>query len=96
MTRGAAFGGIKATIDDVYPGPTVITRSDSQTHLGWIAGGGGEFAVTDHITIKAEGLYYDLGSEGYAFNEGPGGWNPITVNVDATGWIGRVGANLKF
>jgi outer membrane immunogenic protein len=94
-TGGLAIGEIKATIDDDY-GATVITTDDSQTHLGWTLGGGVEFALTDHITLKGEGLYYDLGSEDYSFNEGAGGWNPITTEIDANGWIGRAGINFRF
>jgi outer membrane immunogenic protein len=94
-TGGLAIGEIKGTIDDDY-GAVTITTDDSNTHVGWTAGGGVEFALTDHITIKGEGLYYDLGSEDYSFSEGPGGWNPITTSISATGWIGRAGVNWKF
>jgi outer membrane immunogenic protein len=94
-TGGAAFGEINATIDDVYPAGT-ITTTDSNVHFGWTAGGGGEIAVTDRVSIKGEGLFYDLGSESYSFYEGPGGWNPITADIDASGWLGRLGVNVRY
>lgn len=95
-TGGLAIGEIKGTIDDDYGAGVVITTHDSQTHVGWTAGGGVEFALTDHITLKGEGLYYDLGSEDYSFDEGPDGYSPITTSVDASGWIARAGINWKF
>ncbi len=94
-TGGVAFGNVEAQLDDGYGGP-VITTTDSQNHVGWTAGGGLEVAVTDHVSIKGEALYYDLGSRTYTFNEGVGGWNPITVDAAVTGWLARVGANLHF
>ena len=39
------------------------TTSKEDTHYGWTAGAGGEFAITPRIRLKADWLYYDLGSE---------------------------------
>jgi outer membrane immunogenic protein len=95
-TGGVAFGNVEGQIDDSYP-PDIVTTIVSQNHTGWTAGGGVEVAVTDHLTIKGEGLYYDLGSQSYAFYEGgPPGWNPITLDAAITGWLARLGANVKF
>ncbi len=95
VTGGLALGKAEAQLDDGYGGP-VITTTDSRSHTGWTAGGGVEVAVSNHLTLKGEALYYDLGSQTYTFNEGAGGWNPITVNASLTGWLARVGANFKF
>jgi outer membrane immunogenic protein len=40
---------------------------DHQTHFGWTAGGGVEWAMTPHWTAKVEYLYADLGSRDYDF-----------------------------
>jgi outer membrane immunogenic protein len=53
-TGGAAIG--EATVNDG------ITE-DSDTRVGWAAGGGVEAALTDNISIKGEYLYVDLGDE---------------------------------
>jgi hypothetical protein len=52
--------------------------------LGWIAGGGAEYMFAPHWTVKAEYLYYDLGSVTYALS-------PI-VQTTATGvpFLGRL------
>ena len=38
-----------------------FSGSSSATLVGWTAGGGAEFALTSHLTFKAEILYVDLG-----------------------------------
>ncbi len=35
--------------------------TNSETAVGWTVGGGGEFAISSNISIKAEFLYVDLG-----------------------------------
>jgi outer membrane immunogenic protein len=54
LTGGAAFG-------DVQTGLNPPATFDSTTKVGWAAGGGLEFAVTDAWSAKAEYLFVDLG-----------------------------------
>jgi len=49
-TAGVAFAGL-----DVYD-------YDSETAVGWVAGVGAEFMVTDAVSLKAEYLYHDFGA----------------------------------
>lgn len=67
-----------------------VVTSQSATHMGWALGGGLEAAATDNITLKAEYLYVDLGTQSYAGL--PGG------SVDATQRFSvvRAGLNFKF
>jgi outer membrane immunogenic protein len=53
-TGGAAIGEV-TYFDGV--------DEDSDTRVGWTAGGGVEAALTDNISIKGEYLYVDLGEE---------------------------------
>jgi outer membrane immunogenic protein len=39
------------------------TTSNENTYCGWTGGAGGEFAIAPHVRLKADWLYYDLGSE---------------------------------
>ena len=94
-TGGLALGEIRATLDDYYSAGTVTTH-DTNTHVGWTAGGGVEYALTEHVTLKGEGLYYDLGTEGYSFIEDPDRVNPITLDAETTGWLARAGVNVMF
>jgi outer membrane immunogenic protein len=53
ITAGGAFGNINASTPGL-PGA-------SQTNAGWTGGGGLEFAIVPHWTVKAEYLFVDLG-----------------------------------
>lgn len=94
-TGGLAMGQLEGQIDDTY-GSDVVTTTDTASYFGWTAGAGAEVAVSDTMSLKGEALYYDLGSQGMTFNEGSGGWNPITNDSALTGWVGRVGINFKM
>jgi outer membrane immunogenic protein len=54
-TGGAAIGEVN---QDLGAGV-----EDSDTRIGWTAGGGVEAALTDNISVKGEYLYVDLGEE---------------------------------
>ena len=60
VTLGAAFG--RGTAQFVNGG---VTTSQSATHFGWTAGVGIEAKATDNLSVKAEYLYVDLGSQNY-------------------------------
>lgn len=57
-TGGAAYGKI-AYSDSSSDG---FNETLSDTNLGWTAGAGVEYGITDNITLKTEYLYVDLGS----------------------------------
>ncbi len=60
VTGGLAFG--KHEFSLFGPG---VAFTDSETHTGWTVGGGVEAALTDTVSLKAEYLRVDLGSETY-------------------------------
>ncbi|MGV8953136.1 MAG: outer membrane protein [Cypionkella sp.] len=86
ITGGGAFG--RGTVSQTDP--TNVVTSQTNTHLGWTVGAGLEAAATDNITLKAEYLYVDLGTQTYS--TAPGG------NINATQRFGviRAGINYKF
>ena len=59
-TGGAAYGETESFAEADFAGLDIST---SDTNWGWTAGGGVEVAVTDNITLQAEYLYVDLGSQ---------------------------------
>jgi outer membrane immunogenic protein len=72
------------------------TNSDQLT--GWTIGGGLEWAVNDHWTVKGEYLYINLGSMG-ASSTNPGFVdysNDPGVSSDLTLHVVRAGMNYKF
>jgi len=54
ITGGAAFGDIKMT-------PVAFGTSQTDTKVGWTAGGGAEFNIAGPWSAKLEYLYVDLG-----------------------------------
>ena len=63
-TGGVAFGGVDADLNVVGDGGVA---SDSGTQIGWTAGAGVSFMVTDNLMLGAEYLYVDLGEQSYDF-----------------------------
>lgn len=67
-----------------------VTAAQSATHMGWTAGLGLEAQATENISLKAEYLYVDLGTQTY---------NGLAIgSVDATQRFSviRAGVNYKF
>lgn len=86
VTGGVAYG--RGTVSSTT-GAGVVT-SQSNTHLGWAVGAGLEAAATDNITLKAEYLYVDLGSQPYT--TAPGGNSDVGQRFGVI----RAGINYKF
>ncbi len=73
----------------------------TETKTGWTAGGGIEYAISNHWTVRAEYLHYDLGDEHRTAARATGGvpaGPPFAVryNFDTSGEIVRGGLNFKF
>lgn len=79
VTGGAAFGEGEIT---------GLGTSDSQTHTGYVIGGGVEYAFSDSLSAKIEYNYISLGDEDYL-----GGTIP---NADFDGSMLKLGINWHF
>jgi outer membrane immunogenic protein len=72
-TGGLAYGGVSASTSitqmvtnaPLVPNPYSGTGSFSDTRVGWTFGGGLEWMFLSRWSVKAEYLYYDLGSVSY-------------------------------
>jgi outer membrane immunogenic protein len=84
VTGGAAFGDVEANTPG-FPGA-------NSTRVGWTAGGGVEYAITNNLSAKAEYLYVDLGS----FNCGISCGLLASDNVSFNSHVVRGGLNWKF
>ena len=97
-TGGLAFGDVKVFTENAYNfNPNKWYTSDSTTtRAGWTIGGGGEYALADRWTVKAEYLYYDLGTinSSAVNNFGQSGFVPSSLRVH--GNLVRVGLNYQF
>lgn len=86
VTGGFAAGRGSASLTD----PANVVTSQSATHMGWTLGVGMEAQATEQISIKAEYLYVDLGTQSY--NGLPIGNQDITQRFGVV----RAGINYKF
>ncbi|WP_336814042.1 outer membrane protein [Bosea sp. MMO-172] len=100
-TGGLAYGQVKG--QSLFTSPSLdltYAGSETDTKYGWVLGGGVEYALTDNWSLRAEGLYYDLGKTRVTGNENPLFFAPSGYQhntwFDQTGGIGRVAVNYKF
>jgi outer membrane immunogenic protein len=61
-TGGLAFGGVRHGFGDGQPALVTRGPGDSDAKTGWTAGGGVEYAFTNHWSLGVEYLYMDFGS----------------------------------
>lgn len=98
-TGGVAFGDVNFTGNTDFRtlGTNQYPGSFSDTQVGWTAGGGIEYAINNHWSVKAEYLYYDLGDESVTANSVPAA-PPFQVryNWNTTLHTVNVGVNFKF
>ncbi|WP_051335430.1 outer membrane protein [Methylocapsa acidiphila] len=98
FTGGATLGSVNtyysaATGAPFYAsGSSTSTRSGLLPHVG-VVGIGGEYAVTNNITVKAEYLYDFINARNTNFSTPAGAVNFGTRTMYH---IGRVGLNYKF
>jgi outer membrane immunogenic protein len=62
-TGGFAYGEVKVDHALAFPDTGVgYFSSNSVVRGGWTIGGGLEYAITNNVSLRAEALYFDLGS----------------------------------
>jgi len=99
VTGGAAWGGIHygATASDPAAGYLASTAFNN-TSDGFVVGGGLEWAMTTHWSIRAEYLYYRLDSGQSALAPS----NVVGIGPSSFGWghtsvdVARAGLSYKF
>lgn len=92
-----SFIGGASTFVCVF-GTTCLAGSSSGTSAGWVIGGGFELALTNTISLKAEYLRLDFGSDTVRMTTvAPSAGDAfIDVKVKHTYDIARVGLNFRF
>ncbi len=100
-TAGLAYAGVN--VDAVLHAQSATDHADATLHrfstdLGWTAGAGVEYPVTDKLSLRAEYLYVDLGRK-TVFNwqvQAPSLTGSGAMNIETTAHIGRVALNYAF
>jgi outer membrane immunogenic protein len=102
-TGGLAYGRVNysANTNFLPPGTEQYPASFSKTKVGWTAGAGAEFALTKRWSVKAEYLYYDLGSESKTADPVPPfppRFPPYQIRYkwDTAAHILNIGLNFRF
>lgn len=98
VTGGLAYGNVDYYADTNFQdqgGPFYLSAFD-KTKAGWTVGGGTEYALSNHWSVKAEYLYYDLGNESDTAPASDGRPFAMHYNWDTTAHIVRGGLNFKF
>jgi outer membrane immunogenic protein len=97
-TGGLAFADVSMATTVTVGDPPFgqLIGSSDKTKAGWTLGGGAEYAVCDNITLKAEALWFDLGS--ISLNAAAPALTTSSVDVDQKieGVIARAGVGYKF
>jgi outer membrane immunogenic protein len=99
---GSGFGFVPGADGSTFTcsaSKTCFAGSGSRTSAGWTVGGGVEYAILNNISLKAEYLYVNLGSQTINLPLVPpsSGNTSLAANFnDAAIQIVRVGINYKF
>jgi outer membrane immunogenic protein len=95
-TGGLIYADVNTSFQRTFPAIS-FSGSNDETRAGYVVGGGLEYAFTDHWTVKAEGLYYDLGHETLLASAQPSSNGFLTgYKYRDSGEIARLGLNYKF
>ena len=98
-TGGLAYGRVNysANTNFLPPGSEQYPVSFGKTKVGWTAGAGVEYALGSRWSVKAEYLYYDLGSETAIANASPA-LPPFQIGYewDTAAHIVSIGLNYRF
>jgi outer membrane immunogenic protein len=93
-TGGVAYGKVKSYADFNLNDQLVGGISKSKTKVGFTVGAGAEYAITDHVTLKSEYLYTDLGKlKLFDLNDE---FSSASAEAKVKFHTVRVGLNYKF
>ncbi|WP_026607489.1 outer membrane protein [Methylocapsa acidiphila] len=103
FTAGLAYGNLNDSIQyNSYTSTTWNTPSFgvNTTRIGWVAGGGVEYALTPNWTLKGEALYADLSNANATWVSPGSGTFPAgaqyNLRFNTAAAIIRAGVNYKF
>jgi outer membrane immunogenic protein len=103
VTGGLAYSGgassAVASFTNVGGAQYATFQGPSSSNIGYAVGGGLEYALTDHWTVKGEYLYANLGRRNVTLTDPvtPGGAGySFTAKIGESVNIARAGVNYKF
>lgn len=99
-TAGIALGQISQQFTTTYSNPYdddvgTTSGTSTQTRVGGVIGIGMEHLITDHMSIKLEGDYFNLGTASYSIKS-PGGDFTATGTQVIDGFLVKGGIEYRF
>jgi outer membrane immunogenic protein len=101
-TGGLAYGGLDHSLrSNGYNGVT-FSGANSDSAIGWTAGGGIDYRLSDNWAFRADAMYVDFGSDDETFTATSGsGCTSVTTctlkaSYDDHFWVARVGLTYLF
>ncbi|WP_114947560.1 outer membrane protein [Microvirga calopogonii] len=104
-TGGLAYGSVDVSATDTLTLPRlgrteIWSGKDSDTKFGWTLGAGAEYAITNNLTARLEGLYVDLEDTkvagAYTGDTAILAEDTFTAKADNKFTVLRAGLNYKF
>lgn len=104
-TGGLAFASTSASTealitDNTVPNTNIFSGGKDGMKLGYVVGGGAEYALTEETSLRAEYLYYNLGSSSYdvapANDLAAGQGVTMAARQRFDGSLIRIGLNIHF
>lgn len=97
-TGGLAYGSANATSQFRFTNSPFVTYSGTttQTKTGWTLGSGAEWTLNPSWSVKAEYLYYNLGTISVIGLTPPLPAFSTLLSQKVTGQIARIGVNFKL
>jgi outer membrane immunogenic protein len=93
---GVAWGDVSTRA--IFLDPSIFNVRSDETHTGWTAGLGFEYAISDFVIARIEYSHIDLGSETHtldaSFDGDPIGSVPASVDMEID--TVKVGVSVKF
>ncbi|CCB67238.1 MULTISPECIES: outer membrane protein [unclassified Hyphomicrobium] len=96
---GLAYGGVDHSINSNAFNGVTFSGTQSDTAVGWTAGGGIEYLLNDNWAFRADASYIDFGSTDDTFTANGGGCIgtcTARVGYDDSFWVARVGLTYLF
>ena len=90
VTGGLAVAGVESK-SHLYYDVAGCRSGFNKMLTGWTAGLGVERAITNSLTVKLDGLYYDLGNKKANLND-----CGCRMGFKNSGFVARAGVNFKF
>jgi outer membrane immunogenic protein len=88
FTGGLALGDLRSSVAIAGSGGSVSFGSLNKVQAGWVAGLGVEHKFNQNWSVKAEALYYDLGSQSASSNNGPAQYSTDFTHEIIVGKVG--------